>query len=441
MSTESKITVKTPVNPFQRFFNIEASGSILLFIATLAALVWANSVWQKYYAELWDQSFSVRINGFFLSRSFLHWINEGLMAIFFFVIGLEIKREVTIGELSAFKQGALPIIAAIGGMIVPAVIYRILANDTIAESGWGIPMATDIAFSLGVLGLLGKRVPVGLKVFLVAFAIVDDLGAVLIITIFYNTGINFNFLIIGLGLYLILILFNQLKIRNYHVYIIMGFIIWYILLRSGIHPAIAGVLIAFSIPLRRKIRIPVFKRRMNDNLNEFSGKAGNYKILLNKEQLSAIDNMEDEIDKVQSPLQFLEHKLHGFVTYLVIPLFALANAGIIIKTFSVEEIFNSLSLNVELSMVLGKLTGLAVFTWIGVKLGIAALPENIRWVHIIGLGLIGGMGFTMSLFISNLAFTDPGFLNYAKLGILTGSLISGLLGFLVLRFSLSKQKT
>ena len=440
MSRESKSTEKTLYSPFQRFFNIESSGSILLFIAALAALLWANSRWDKYYSDLWDHSLSIRINGFFISRSFMQWINEGLMAIFFFVIGLEIKREVMIGELSSFRQGSLPIIAAFGGMIVPAVIYIILAKDTGAESGWGIPMATDIAFSLGVLGLLGRRVPVSLKVFLVAFAIVDDLGAVLIITIFYNTGINLNFLIIGLGLYLILVLCNQLKIRNYHIYIIMGFMIWYMLLRSGIHPAITGVIIAFTIPLRRKIRIPVFKKRMNDNLNEFSGKAGSNKILLNNEQLAAIDNMEDEIDKVQSPLQFLEHKLHAFVTYIVIPLFALANAGIIIESLSVEEIFNTFSLNVELSMVIGKLTGLVLFTWIAVKLGITALPEDIKWIHIIGLGFIGGMGFTMSLFITNLAFTGQELMNYAKLGILAGSLVSGLLGFLILRFSLTKQK-
>lgn len=441
MSKESRNFADTLIDPFQRFFKIEASGSILLFIATLAALAWANSRWNNYYTELWDHNLSIRLNGFFLSRSFLHWINEGLMAIFFFVIGLEIKREVMIGELSSFKQGALPIIAALGGMIVPAIIYSILTRGTANASGWGIPMATDIAFSLGVLGLLGKRVPVSLKVFLVAFAIVDDLGAVLVITIFYNTGINLNFLIIGLGLFLVLVLFNQLKLRNHHIYVVLGFIIWYMLLRSGIHPAITGVLIAFTIPLRRKIRIPVFKKRMSENLNEFSGKAGSYKKLLNKSQLAAIDNMEDEIDKVQSPLQFLERKLHGFVTYIVIPLFALANAGIIIEAFTVEEVFNSLSLNVELSMVIGKLTGMVIFTLISVKLGIAALPEDIKWIHIIGLGLIGGMGFSMSLFISNLAFNDPGILNYAKIGILTGSIVSGLLGFLVLRVSLTKQKT
>lgn len=441
MSKEDKSIVDTLVDPFQRFFRIEASGSILLFIATLAALLWANSQWGHYYTELWNNNLSIRINTFFLSKSFLHWINDGLITIFFFVIGLEIKREILIGELSSFKQGALPFIAAIGGMVFPAFIYYSLSKDTVSVSGWGIPMATDIAFSLGVLNLLGKRVPKSLKVFLVAFAIIGDLGTVLIITLFYSADINLNFLIIGLGLYLVLVLLQQLRIRNYHIYMAIGFIIWYMLSMSGIHPTIAGVLIAFTIPMRRKIRVPVFKKRIIDNLDVFRSKSESYKSLLNKKQLAAIDNIEDEIEKVQSPLQFLEHKLHGFVTYIVMPVFALANAGIIFQTFSVGEIFNSLSLNVELSLIIGKLTGLVVFSWLGVKIGIASLPDKTKWIHLIGLGFLGGMGFTMALFISNLAFDDPGLINYAKIGILFGSLISGLLGFMVLRFSLSKQKT
>ncbi len=440
MNKKDKNLIDTLVDPFQRFFQIEASGSILLFIATLVALLWANSRWDNFYTELWENNLSIKLNGFVLSRSLLHWINEGLMAVFFFVIGLEIKREILIGELSSLKQATLPVIAAIGGMIFPAFIYYALSKNTVTEAGWGISMATDIAFSLGVLNLLGKRVPVNLKVFLVAFAIIGDLGSVLIITLFYSAGINFSFLIIGLGLFFVLVLFHQLRIRNYHIYMVIGFVIWYMFLRSGIHPTFAGILIAFTIPMRRKIRVPVFKKRMIENLNVFSSKSRSYKKLLNKRQLAGIDNMEDEIEKVQSPLQFLEHKLHGFVTFIVIPLFALANAGIVFKAFSAEEFFNSTSLNVELSLIIGKLSGLVIFSWISIKIGIASLPEKTRWIHLIGLGLLGGMGFTMSLFISNLAFTDPGLINYAKIGILTGSLVSGLLGFLVLRFSLTKQK-
>jgi NhaA family Na+:H+ antiporter len=439
MSNNKRSIIETLVDPFQRFFRIEVFGSILLLIATAMALLWANSRWGNYYFQLWENDLLFKIKDFTISKSFIHWINDGLMAIFFFVIGLEIKREIMVGELSTFKSGALPIIAALGGMIIPALIYLYINKDINTESGWGIPMATDVAFSLGVLGLLGRRVPVGMKVLLLAFAIVDDLGAVAVITLFYSTDIDLNFLIIGLGLYFVLILFNQLKVRNYHIYIIVGFIIWYMFSRSGIHPTIAGVLVAFTIPLRRKIRIPVFKHRMNKNLQEFSGKAGHYKITLNKAQLAAIDNMEDEIENVQSPLQFLEYKLHGFVAYIIMPLFAFANAGVIIYATGVQDIFSSLSFNIELSLVFGKLAGIFLFSWIGIKLGIANLPENTGWVNLIGLGLLGGMGFTMALFISNLAFSDTGLINHAKIGIIVASLVSGVLGYLVLRFSLNKQ--
>ncbi len=431
--------INTLVDPFLRFFRIEVSGSILLLIAVAVALIWANSKWTDFYFNLWGNDLSLKINGFYISKSFVEWINEGLMAIFFFLIGLEIKREIVAGELSSFKKGALPVIAALGGMIVPAVIYLYLNKDTVTEAGWGIPMATDIALTLGILGLLGRRVPTGMKVFLLAFAVVDDLGSVFVISVFYNSDINLNFLIISLGLYFILVFLNQVKVRNYHIYMAGGFIIWYILLRAGIHPALTGVLIAFTIPLRRKIKIPAFKHRMNENLQEFSGKAGTYKITLNKAQLAAIDNMEDEIEKVQSPLQFLEFKLHGFVAYLIMPLFALANAGVIIHALSIEEIFSSLSFNIELSMVAGKLTGIFLFSWISIKAGIASLPENTKWIHMIGLSLLGGVGFTISLFISNLAFTDPGLISDAKIGIIIASLVSGFLGFLVLRLSLTKQ--
>jgi NhaA family Na+:H+ antiporter len=439
MKNSKRSLIDTIVDPFQRFFKIEVFGSILLLIATAAALMWANSRWGNYYFALWENDLSFKVKDFTLSKSFIDWINDGLMAIFFFLIGLEIKREIMIGELSTLKKGSLPIIAAVGGMVVPAIIYLYFNKNINTESGWGIPMATDIAFSLGVLGLLGKRIPIGMKVFLLAFAIVDDLGTVVVIILFYSSDINLNFLIIGLGLYLVLVLFNQLKVRNYHIYVIGGFIIWYMFSRSGIHPTIAGVLIAFIIPVHRRIRIPVFKRRMNKNLEEFSGKAGTYKITLNKAQLAAVDNMEDEIENVQSPLQFLEYKLHGFVAYIIMPLFAFANAGVIIYTSGSQDMFNSLSLNIGLSLILGKLIGIFMFSWISIKIGIAILPENTGWINLIGLGLLGGMGFTMSLFISNLAFSDSGLIDYAKIGIIGASLIAGVLGYLVLRFSLNKQ--
>jgi NhaA family Na+:H+ antiporter len=426
-------------DPFLRFFRIEVSASIILLIAVIVALFCANSQWAEHYFKLWNNELSLKINGFYISKSFAGWINEGLMAIFFFLIGLEIKRELLAGELSSFKKGALPVMAALGGMAGPAIIFLYLNRDISSEQGWCIPMATDIAFTLGILGLLGNRVPPGMKVFLLACAITSNLGSVFIVSILYNTGINLNFLIIGLGLFFVLVFLNQVKVRNYHPYMAIGFIIWYMFLRAGIHPALAGVIIAFTIPLRRKVRIPGFKTRMNKNLEEFSGKAGTRKVTLKKTQLAALYNMGHEIKKVQSPLQFLEFKLHAFVAYAVLPLFALANAGVILYNLKIGDIPGSLSFVTGLSMIAGKLVGIFLFSWIGVKTGIAALPEKTGWIHMLGLGLLAGAGFMISLFISNLIFAETGLINDAKTGVMAASLASGLLGFLVLRLSLTKQ--
>jgi NhaA family Na+:H+ antiporter len=439
--TDKKSEVSILADPFLRFVRIEVMASIILLVAVIIALFWANSQWAEYYLKLWNNELSLKVNGFYISKSFAGWINEGLMAIFFFLIGIEIKRELLAGELSSFKKGALPLIAALGGMTVSVIIYLYLNKDSASESGWCVPMATDIALALGVLGLLGNRVPPGMKVFVLACAIASNLGSVFIVSIFYNTGINFNFLIIGLGLFFVLVFLNQVKVRNYHLYMPVGFIIWYMFLRAGIHPALAGILIAFTIPLRRKIKIPGFKHLMTENLQEFSGKVGTRKMALNKAQLAAVYNMGHEIEKVQSPLQFLEFKLHAFVAYIIIPVFALANAGVIIYTMNIGDIPGSLSFNTGLSMVAGKLAGIFLFSWIGVKTGIAILPEKTGWIHMIGLSLLGGVGFTISLFISNLAFADAGLINDAKTGVMAASLVSGLLGFIVLRLSLTKQIT
>jgi NhaA family Na+:H+ antiporter len=439
--TDKKSEVSILADPFLRFVRIEVMASIILLVAVIIALFWANSQWAEYYLKLWNNELSLKVNGFYISKSFAGWINEGLMAIFFFLIGIEIKRELLAGELSSFKKGALPLIAALGGMTVSVIIYLYLNKDSASESGWCVPMATDIALALGVLGLLGNRVPPGMKVFVLACAIASNLGSVFIVSIFYNTGINFNFLIIGLGLFFVLVFLNQVKVRNYHLYMPVGFIIWYMFLRAGIHPALAGILIAFTIPLRRKIKIPGFKHLMTENLQEFSGKVGTRKMVLNKAQLAAVYNMGHEIEKVQSPLQFLEFKLHAFVAYIIIPVFALANAGVIIYTMNIGDIPGSLSFNTGLSMVAGKLAGIFLFSWIGVKTGIAILPEKTGWIHMIGLSLLGGVGFTISLFISNLAFADAGLINDAKTGVMAASLVSGLLGFIVLRLSLTKQIT
>ncbi len=428
------------LEPFQRFFKIESSSGIILLIFTIIALIWANSPWGDFYHHLWENKFTIKIGDFGLSKSIHHWVNDGLMAIFFFVVGLEIKRELITGELSSIKQASLPIAAALGGMALPAIIYMVLNQPPETEGGWGIPMATDIAFSLGILSLLGKRVPASLKVFLVAFAIVDDLGAVLIIAFFYSGDIYWNYLFIALGLLLLLIIFNRSGIKSMHPYMLVGWFIWYLFLESGIHPTIAGVLIAFTIPVKRSIKSGTFFKRMQKNIDEFYGKdnSGN-KIILTNYQLGVIDDMEDEILKVQSPAQRLEHRLHGFVTYIVMPVFALINAGVVLRGTKLTDIFSGLSGVIEVSLILGKILGIFLFSQIAVRLGLSALPQQVKWKHIMGLGLLGGMGFTMSLFIANLAFSTEALLNPAKIGILTGSLLAGIGGYLLLHFTLGKN--
>lgn len=438
---ERKI-ISNIVTPFQRFFRIEASGGIVLLAFTVIALVWANSPWGDIYNKLWHYKFTIGVVGkFSISKDILHWVNDGLMAIFFFVVGLEIKRELVAGELSSVKKASLPIAAAIGGMVVPAAVYVIINTNPSTEGGWGIPMATDIAFSLGILSLLGKRVPVALKVFLVAFAIVDDLGAILIIAMFYSEQIFWNYLFIALGLVLVLVAFNRMNIKSIPPYMAIGWVIWYLFLKSGIHPTIAGVLIAFTIPMKRSIRLGRFKDTIQRNLDSFcASPTENSKLTLKHDQLAAIDNMEAEILRVQSPVQRLEHNMHKFVTYVVMPLFALTNAGVVLRSASIANVFSDLSGIIELSLVVGKMLGIFLFSWIAVKLGLASLPARVKWSHIISLGFLGGMGFTMSLFISNLAFSSEALLNPAKIGILTGSLIAGVIGYVSLYFTLQKNE-
>jgi NhaA family Na+:H+ antiporter len=351
-SRSSGNIIEDIINPFRRFLHIEASGGILLLFFTIIALVWANSSWGHYYHEFWEYHLTIGIGNFELSKSLLHWINDGLMVIFFFVVGLEIKRELIAGELSSVKQASLPIAAAIGGMILPALIFVLVNTNSATEGGWGIPMATDIAFSLGVLGLLGRRVPLSLKVFLVAFAIVDDIGAVMVIALFYSDDIHWNYLLIGFGLFLLLLIFNKIDIRYIPAYMIVGWVIWFMFLKSGIHPTIAGVLIAFSIPMNRKIDVYTFRKKMDENLTVFCPTDDcRNEITLSNQQLASIDNMEDELERVQSPVQSLEHTLHRFVTFVVMPLFALTNAGVIFKTSGFFDFFSGLSGTIELSLV------------------------------------------------------------------------------------------
>ena len=424
--------------PFIRFSKIGSSGGILLIIATIAALLFANSGLGSKYELFWKQDFTIGSELFNLTKPIILWINDGLMAIFFFMVGLEIKRELIAGELSSPKQDALPIIAAIGGMVVPALLFTFLNSGDVGSSGWGIPMATDIAFSLGILSLLGKRVPLALKVFLVAFAIVDDIGAVIVIALFYSAEIHWSLLFIAFVLIAILFLFNYLNIHFIPFYMVIGWIVWYLFLKAGIHPTIAGVLIAFSIPATRKIKLKDFTFKIKQSIEDFCDEPCENPITLNHKQLASIDNMESHLHKVQSPLQSLEHTLHGFVTFIVMPLFAFANAGVVLTGFSLES-FNSLTLNISLSLFFGKIIGIFLFTYLTIKLKIAELPRDINWSSIFGISILGGIGFTMSIFISTLAYSNIILINQAKLGILVGSFFAALVGFIYLRISLKNK--
>ena len=424
--------------PFQKFVRIESFSGMLLFGATLLALILANSPLAERFHSLWQYKLGVGTSGFELIKPLILWINDGLMAIFFFLIGLEIKRELLIGELNSVKKASFPLFAAIGGMVLPVLLFLVLNKNPESESAWGIPMATDIAFSLAILTLLGKRVPLGLKVFLTAFAIVDDLGAVLVIAVFYSESIKWS--LIGIALVLLAVLFF-LSYRRVHakaLILAFGIVIWYLFLKAGIHPTIAGVLLAFTVPIRQRISIDTYYEKLCEIVDDIKD-AGNVKTpLLTKEQIEGIDDLEEWTEKVQSPLQQLEHRLHNWVAYLIMPLFAFSNAGVSFQGDAKLDTF--LGGVIVVSLVAGKLLGITFFSWLGIKLKLAELPEGVNFMQIVGTGLLAGVGFTMSIFVANLAFSgNELLLDSSKAGILVGSLIAGAAGYLVLRFSKQKE--
>lgn len=440
MSAKQSSALTTILGPFQRFFKFEAASGILLIICTAIAMIMANSAASDAYARIINWEFSVQIgNVFKLSKPLILWINDGLMAIFFFVVGLEIKREILVGELSTFRKAALPIFAAIGGMVIPAGLFVLLHGNNPGSEGWGIPMATDIAFSLGILSLLGKRVPLALKVFLAAFAIVDDMGAVVVIAAFYSESVGWDNLLIAVTLFIMLALAIRAGMRNAEIFLVIGGFVWYFVLKSGLHPTIAGVALAFIVPAKRSIKLSVFNRVTQSNLKIFENSHKDENLLLSKEQLEALDNLEVYYDKVHSPLQYLEHKLHGFTSYIVMPVFALANAGVLLSAVGGGSVIGPLSIHIALALILGKVLGIIIFAWIGLKLNITDLPVDTKWIHMVGLGFLGGIGFTMSMFISSLAYKDAGLLNHAKIGILVGSLLAGILGYLILKYTLKPR--
>lgn len=425
------------LTPFQQFTKTQASGGVLLIICSVLAMVLANGPWAEEFIHFWEIKFSVGFEGAVFSKTLHHWINDGLMAIFFFVVGLEIKREIREGELSTIKAASMPLVAALGGMVIPALMFVLLIDSEAAYGGWGIPMATDIAFSLGILSLLGKRVPLAMKIFLTAFAIVDDIGAVLVIALFYSGTIQIWALVSAFGILAVLLLFNRMKIKRIGFYIVPGVILWYLMLQSGIHATLAGILVAMTIPSASKVNVAMFVKNIREEIKVIRTANNPQKKLLTHEQLEAIDQIEEAAEDLQSPLQKLEHHLHGYVAFLIMPIFALANAGVPLSGAQGE---GNLGMVVILALVMGKPLGILAFCWVAVKTKLAQLPHDINWTQLLGIGLLGGIGFTMSLFIANLAYTDAVLISQAKTGILIASLIAGVGGYLILKLSLKKKE-
>ena len=425
--------------PIKKFIKIESLSGLLLFSATIIGLIWANSSFGHIYSSVWQYKIGINTQSFQLVKPLILWINDGLMAIFFFVIGLEIKREMLIGELNSIKKVSFPVFAAIGGMLMPVTLYVLLNKNPEMINGWGVPMATDIAFALAILRLLGNRVPLSLKVFLMAFATIDDIGAVLVIAIFYSSKVAWILLLFAGILLLFLFYLSYKKIYIKYLSLFFGIIIWVLFLKAGIHPTIAGVLMAFTIPIRQKISIKKYINEVDTIVKDIKENADNLKSGLSKKQILNIDNLEDWTAKVQSPLQHLEHSLHNWIAFFIMPLFALSNAGVVFS--SDMNIDYSLITIIIICLFLGNLIGVSLMSFIGVKLKITKLPKNVNFWQIIGIASLGGVGFTMSIFIANLAFADnPAIIDSAKIGILIGSLISGLVGYLILRFKSNQIK-
>lgn len=423
-------------DPLVEFVRLEAFGGIVLMFITLSALAMANSGFGEEFLSTWEKRFGLRFGEWKLDKTLIHWINDGLMAIFFFVVGLEIKRELMTGGLSSMKKASLPVFAAIGGMAIPALIYVGINWNGPAQMGWGIPMATDIAFALGILTLLGKRVPLSLKLLLTSIAIVDDIGAVLVIALFYTSKISLGALVYAFSIWGVLWILNLTRVRKVTPYLVLGIFLWYFLLKSGIHATLAGVMLAFTIPVRayRGVAEFITSGRSLFTEMEIANPAWNYGDK-QKHLQASVHTLEENCVEVISPLQRLEHALHPWVAYAIIPLFALANAGIVMDGALVSELSNPLSVGIILGLVLGKPLGIGLLAFVGIKMGWATKPSDISWTQILGIGLLGGIGFTMSFFVSQLAFVDPQMLNLAKMAVLLASVLAGVSGYLLLRIN------
>lgn len=444
-------TINVILKPLRRFATQKSSASFLLFMATILAMLLANSPWAYAYHHILSHPIDLHIGSWNLfshhgeSMSMLAFVNDALMAVFFFVIGLEIKQEVLIGELSSVRKAVLPVIAACGGMIVPVLFYMLVCNTAPEVRGAAIPMATDIAFALAVLGLLGKRVPLSMRIFLTALAVVDDIGGIIIIALFYSADIAFEPLLISIALLAFLYLGGKMRVNNIIFYYVVGFFVWMLFLESGIHPTIAGVLVAFTVPARPKVNLNDFTCDMTGYLNMLDYtevRQSKTASVLTPTQIQVLNNIHLLANNTISPLQSIADKLHPLVNYLILPLFAFVNAGVTFGDIQPASLVN-VPLAVFAGLFVGKSLGIFSFTYLFARTSLGSLPAGMTRMNLFGVSMLGGIGFTVALFIANLSFTDMGaiggdLLNQAKLGVFAGSFVSGLCGYLILKKVLPK---
>ncbi|HNV87558.1 MAG TPA: Na+/H+ antiporter NhaA [Methylotenera sp.] len=420
------------LTPLDEFIHRQTTSGMLLMGTAIIALFLANGLFAEPYLHFIHTPVNVSIGSWEIKMSLHHWVNDGLMALFFFVVGLELKREILVGELSDLRQAALPIIAAIGGMVIPALIYLAFNPEGDAARGWGIPMATDIAFAVGALVLLASRVPKALITFLIALAIADDLGAVLVIALFYTQALAMDWLLLAAALVVVLLTFNFAGIRKIIPYFLVAVLLWYALLQSGVHATLAGVLGAFTVPARSKYDPSLFADRVNQQIDRFiASRQQDDRVMTNEKLHSVVQNLEESVLGVQTPLQRLEQIWHLPVAFMVIPIFALFNAGIPLQAGSLAEtLTHPVMLGVTFGLLFGKFIGITGVCWLALRLGIGQLPGGTRFSQIAAVSVLGGIGFTMSIFISELGFADqPEYLLMAKTGVLAASLLAGMLGF------------
>ncbi|SHJ82413.1 sodium/proton antiporter, NhaA family (TC 2.A.33.1.1) [Malonomonas rubra DSM 5091] len=426
--------------PFESFLRRQASGGIVLLLATFLALICANTPLRESYHHLWETKISLGADSWGIKQSLHHWINDGLMAIFFFVVGLELKREFLAGELTSVRKATLPVLAAVGGMLVPAAIYLFLVPGLPEAKGWGVPMATDIAFALGVIALLGKRIPRSLAIFLTALAIVDDLGAVIIIALFYSENISVVCLLIAGGLWAVLFAGNRVKIQHPVFYALLGLGLWLAMLKSGIHPSIAGVMIGATIPVHPRYSRELFLEKAEHLLVLYRKLRKTEGPFVHERKIGTLLALESLCHDSLSPLQRMEHEMHRWVIFGIMPLFAFANAGVSLSWNELQLSFTQpVTFGIIAGLFIGKPLGIILFSRLAVALKLAELPQGASWLTLLGVGTLGGIGFTMSIFITNLAFYRPELISQAKVGIFIASLLAGISGYLLLaRFAQEK---